>query len=134
MLTRYLLAGLFGAVASGSAAVAEGYALAGNHNGSTVDVFANRIVYAEPKPSLRDVVRPGMPLVEGRWSQDVFRGYAYAFKTGCAPARYAVTGLRRDDGSMIFTGPGPVRHGCAVVGYDAHSPHSRLVVDGIWSP
>ncbi len=127
------LAGL-GLIASLGSAQAQGYALAGNHNGSSVDIFTNRIAYAEPKASLRDVVRPGTTLVEGRWTGDVFRGYAFAFKTGCAPARYAVTGLRRENGDMIFTGPGPVRQGCAVVGYDAHSPHSRLVVDGIWSP
>jgi hypothetical protein len=115
---------------------AGGYALAGNHNGSGVDILENRIVYATPKASLRDVVRPGSTLVEGRWAGDRFRGHAYAFKTGCAPARYAVIGRRNDDGSMVFTGPGPVRAqgGCDVVGYDPRSPHARLVVDGIWSP
>ena len=125
-----LVAGL----AAASPAAAAGYALAGNHNGSGVDILDNRIVYATPKASIRDVVRPGTTLIEGRWSGDRFNGFAFAFKKGCAPARYAIVGRREESGTMIFTGPGPVRSGCEVVGYDARSPHARLVVDGIWSP
>ncbi len=119
------------AAAPGSAG---GLALAGHHNGSTVDILDGRIVYATPKPALRDVVRPGATLVEGRWRGNRFTGIAYAFKTGCPAARYAVTGQRAEDGTMVFSGPGPVRQGCAVTRYDPASPHSRLVVDRIWSP
>lgn len=123
-----------GAAGAGAARASEGYALAGNHNGSSVDIFSDRIAYDQPKASLRDVVRPGTTLIEGRWNRDRFNGHAYAFKKGCPPARYAVIGRRADNGVMVFDGPGPVRAGCAVVGYDTKSPHAHLVVDQIWSP
>ncbi|CAN5144982.1 hypothetical protein BH10PSE8_BH10PSE8_09540 [soil metagenome] len=40
------------------------------HNGSTVELLHDRIVYCFPKASLKGVVQPGTVLVEGMWSGD----------------------------------------------------------------
>ncbi|MEN5083400.1 hypothetical protein ABE438_13020 [Bosea sp. TWI1241] len=122
-------------VASGREADPEAFATAG-HNGSDVEITDTQIVYTRPKASLRGVVKPGTVLVEGRWNGDRFSGTAYAFKQGCAPAPYPVSGghvQRPGRLDMVLTGAGPLREGCAVVGYSQKSPHSRLVFDQIMS-
>lgn len=108
------------------------------HNGSTVELLDDRIVYSFPKASLKGVVKPGDVLVEGKWSADGerFAGTAYAFKKGCPPAPYAVSGakvVRPGQLDMVLRGAGPVRQGCKVVAYSDRSPHSRLVFEKIMS-
>lgn len=107
-----------------------------DHNGSTVELTDDRIVYSQPKASLRGVVKPGTVLVEGEWNGERFSGTAYAFKKGCPPAPYAVSGGRVERPGqldMVLRGAGPIRKGCAVVGYSDRSPHSRLVFEKIMS-
>lgn len=106
------------------------------HNGSDMELTDTRIVYSAPKASIRDVVRPGTILVEGRWNGERFEGTAYAFKKGCPPAPYQVSGSKVEKPGqldLVLRGAGPVRQGCVVVGYSAKSPHSRLVFDRIMS-
>lgn len=125
-------------VASLSRAAAEDEpVMSAGHNGSDV-VFGidDSIVYTAPKPSIRDVVKPGTVLVHGRWIGERYEGTAYAFKRGCAPAPYRVSGRRVETPGrldLVLTGAGPVRQGCAVVGYSQASPHARLVFDRLMS-
>lgn len=109
-----------------------------DHNGSTVELLDDRIVYSFPKASLKGVVKPGTVLVEGTWSGDGerFAGTAYAFKQGCPPAPYAVSGAkvqRPGQLDLVLRGAGPIRKGCEVVGHSDRSPHSRLVFEKIMS-
>ena len=107
-----------------------------DHNGSVMEIRDERILYAEPKASLRGVVKPGTVLVEGKWSGDRFSGTAYAFKKGCPPAPYAVSGAKVEKPGqldLVLLGAGPVRKGCEVVGYSERSPHARLVFERIMS-
>ncbi|KQP32810.1 hypothetical protein ASF25_17475 [Methylobacterium sp. Leaf100] len=87
------------------------------------------IVYHEPKASIRDVVPHGTVLFRGRL--DVNRpvvGTAYAFKAGCPPAPYPVTGTYSDHAyTLKLRGAGPIRRGCEVVGYSDRSPHATLL-------
>ena len=105
-----------------------------DHNGSLMEMAGNRIIYAQPKPSLRDVVKPGTVLVEGRWNGEAFEGTAYAFKKGCEPASYRVSGRtiqRNGQLDLVLRGAGPLRQGCEVVSYSETSPHARLVFEKI---
>lgn len=105
-----------------------------SHNGSTVELTDTRIVYSFPKASLKGVVTPGTVLVEGEWDGERFAGIAYAFKRGCPPAPYAVSGakvLRPGQLDLVLRGAGPLRKGCEVVGHSDRSPHSRLVFERI---
>jgi hypothetical protein len=107
-----------------------------DHNGSVMEIRDDRILYAEPKASLRGVVKPGTVLVEGKWTGDRFAGTAYAFKKGCPPASYAVSGAkveRPGQLDLVLRGAGPIRKGCEVVGYSDRSPHARLVFEKIMS-
>lgn len=107
-----------------------------DHNGSVVELTDDRIVYSQPKASLRGVVKPGTVLVEGKWNGDRFSGTAYAFKKGCPPAPYAVSGAkveRPGQLDLVLRGAGPIRKGCEVVGHSERSPHSRLVFEKIMS-
>ena len=107
-----------------------------DHNGSLMEIRDDRILYAEPKASLRGVVKPGTVLVEGQWTGERFSGIAYAFKKGCLPAPYAVSGAkveRPGQLDMVLRGAGPIRKGCEVVGHSERSPHSRLVFEKIMS-
>lgn len=107
-----------------------------DHNGSVMEIRDDRILYAEPKASLRGVVRPGTVLVEGKWTGDRFAGTAYAFKKGCPPTPYAVSGAkveRPGQLGLVLKGAGPIRKGCEVVGHSERSPHSRLVFERIMS-
>ena len=107
-----------------------------DHNGSVMEIRDDRILYAEPKASLRGVVKPGTVLVEGKWSGDRFSGTAYAFKKGCPPAPYAVSGAkveRPGQLDLVLRGDGPIRKGCNVVGHSERSPHARLVFEKIMS-
>lgn len=107
-----------------------------DHNGSVMEIRDDRILYAEPKASLRGVVKPGTVLVEGKWAGEKFEGTAYAFKRGCPPAPYAVSGAKAERPGqldLVLKGAGPIRKGCQVVGHSEASPHSRLVFERIMS-
>lgn len=107
-----------------------------DHNGSVMEIRDDRILYAEPKASLRGIVRPGTVLVEGKWTGDRFAGTAYAFKKGCPPTPYAVSGAkveRPGQLDLVLKGAGPIRKGCEVVGHSERSPHSKLVFERIMS-
>jgi hypothetical protein len=88
----------------------------------------------EPKPALADVVKSRDVLFRGHIhypgspeSDKKTYGVAYAFKKGCSPAAYPVTGSWSADSNILtLRGPGPVRSGCAVTGYSLSSPHSVL--------
>ncbi|SFG57870.1 hypothetical protein [Methylobacterium gossipiicola] len=101
------------------------------HNGSMVfaDPETGLIVYHEPKASIRDVVPPGAVLFRGRLGPNrPVGGTAYAFKAGCPPAPYPVTGTYSDHAyTLRLRGAGPVRRGCEVVGYSDGSPHATLL-------
>jgi hypothetical protein len=106
------------------------------HNGSTVELIGDRIVYLSPKAALRDVVKAGTVIFDGKWIGKGFVGTAYAFKKGCPPAPYPVKGAyagRPGQLDIVLLGDGPIRQGCEVVGYSDRSPHSRLVFDRIMS-
>lgn len=85
-----------------------------------------------------DVPRPGLPVAQGTllFQGNVrggrYSGTAYAFKTGCAPAPYAVTGMRDDKRNVIvLTGAAPRRdpRSCELVGESDRSALARLVFD-----
>ena len=109
------------------------------HNGSTVlvDTRLGEIRYEEPKAGIRKAVQPGTVLFRGTFARDGrVSGIAYAFKAGCAPAPYAVSGTYPLKPSfvsppMVLRGPSPKRdpHSCAVIGYSDTSPNARLVFD-----
>ena len=109
-----------------------------DHNGSLMKMAFEYglIVYEEPKASLAGIAQKGTILFRG----DPFteggrlRGTAVAFKKGCPPAEYPVTGTySRDRSTVTLSGAGPVREGCKVVGYSTKSPHSRLVFKSLMS-
>lgn len=109
-----------------------------DHNGSLMKMAFEYglIVYEEPKASLAGIAQKGTILFRG----DPFteggrlKGMAVAFKKGCPPAEYEVTGTySRDRSTVTLSGAGPVREGCNVVGYSTRSPHSRLVFKSIMS-
>ena len=110
-----------------------------DHNGSVMwtALADGLIVYAEPKASIRDVVKPGSVLFRGKPFLQGARlhGTAYAFKKGCAPAPYAVRGgYSRDNATITLRGAGPIRQGCEVVGYSEKSPHAVLKFTSMMSP
>lgn len=111
-------------------------AMTADHNGSVMEIRDDRILYAEPKASLRGVVKPGTVLVEGKWAGERFAGTARAFKKGCPPAPYAVSGAKVEGPGqldVVLKGAGPIRKGCEVIGYSERSPHARLVFERIMS-
>lgn len=72
------------------------------------------------------MVSPGTVLVEGTWTGDRFVGTAYAFKQGCPPEPYPVSGAkveRPGQLDLVLRGAGPIRRDCEVVG---HSEMSRI--------
>lgn len=110
-----------------------------DHNGSVMWTALNEglIVYAEPKVSVRDVVKPGSVLFRGKpfLQGGRLEGTAYAFKKGCPPAPYAVRGsYSRDNATITLRGAGPVRQGCEVVGYSEKSPHAVLKFVSMMNP
>lgn len=122
--------------ASGSQAGDPTLVMTADHNGSAVELTDDRIVYTSPKASLKGVVKAGTVLVEGKWNGDRFSGTAYAFKKGCPPAPYAVSGAKVERPGrldLVLRGAGPIRQGCEVVGHSERSPHSRLVFEKIMS-
>jgi hypothetical protein len=102
------------------------------HNGSIVDAeFGNQgtlsIRYLEPRGGLGNV--RGRLLFEGRvMHQHFVEGTAYTFKSGCAPAAYAVQGRIDPRGNIDLFGDAPMRdtRSCAVIGFTPFSPHARL--------
>lgn len=110
-----------------------------DHNGSVMwtALADGLIVYAEPKASIRDVVKPGSVLFRGSpfLQGGRLEGTAYAFKKGCAPAPYAVRGgYSRGNATITLRGAGPIRQGCEVVGYSVRSPHAVLKFTSMMSP
>ncbi|RDJ20312.1 hypothetical protein DWF00_20175 [Bosea caraganae] len=109
-----------------------------DHNGSMMRMAFEYglIVYEDPKASLAGIAQKGTILFRG----DPFteggrlRGTAVAFKKGCPPAEYPVTGTySRDRRTVTLSGAGPVREGCKVVGYSTTSPHARLIFKSMMS-
>jgi hypothetical protein len=108
-----------------------------DHNGSTVNVDTDGgvITYARPKRSIADTIAVGAVLFQGHIGEPGNRkpinGTAYAFKKGCAPAPYPVTGAWTNKISFVLRGAGPVRKGCEVTGYSPSSPHAVLKFENI---
>ncbi|MGI2035727.1 hypothetical protein ACRQ1B_25430 [Rhizobium panacihumi] len=106
------------------------------HNDSLMAMDHRRgvIVYQRPKKSIAGTVKPGMVVFKGEpWDQyDVkrgIRGTAYAFKKGCAPAPYPVSGgLFMSWHTVVLKGAAPVwaKKGCAIEGYSWKSPNAAL--------
>ncbi len=97
------------------------------HNGSLVSVLSlpnggMQIQYIQPRVGLLEVgVRPGMILLQGRWSgppPGLLTGTAFVFTGICPPTPYRVEGSMTPDGSLVLTGLAPVvdPYSCAVVG------------------
>lgn len=108
------------------------------HNGSVVRVDPDMgvIIYVEPKASIAGLVKPGAVLFRGQVGYGgAVSGTAFAFKKGCPPAAYSVTGsFARDNGSFVVKGLGPVRDGCHVAAHSHSSPHSTLTFKSMMSP
>lgn len=108
-----------------------------DHNGSTVyvDHINGTISYAVPKRSLVGIVAEHAVLFRGKIvHQGTVDGTAYAFKKGCPPAPYHVTG--HFDGAadnFVLKGEAPVWHGCAAVRYSATSPNGKLTFKNVMS-
>lgn len=122
------------AVALATTAMAQQQTLTADHNGSIMRIERDgsriRISYEVPRPGLFEAgVRGGMVVFEGALSGDALAGRAFAFKRGCSPAAYDVTGRIEGD-RIALAGPGPKRQGCAVVALDPASPHSSLAFNG----
>lgn len=105
-----------------------------DHNSSrmavTIEGDIVRIVYDAPRPGLAQAgVTPGTTLFVGGVINGQLYGEAFAFKSNCEPAGYAVQG-KFDAYGIVLDGPGPVRSGCAVARLDPASPHSHLEFDG----
>lgn len=110
------------------------------HNGSMmrIDVHQGIIVYEEPKASLANVAEPGTVLFRGRIGTpgmgQKIAGTAYAFKSGCAPAAYPVTGrYSADNSEIVLTGAGPTWSGCSY-SLTNRSKHSTLRFRSMISP
>lgn len=115
-----------------------------DHNGSRVLVLPHRglIVYAAPKPGIRDVVKPGTVLFRGTpWApgaaEAVIVGDAFSFKKGCAAARYPVRGAYDAEGGMQqfrLEGAAPTRSrtSCDLTGVSAEGANARLTFTGAW--
>jgi len=99
-----------------------------SHNGSVmvIDERSGVIAYKQPKGSLGPAIRPGTVLFRGSFGGRI-EGIAYAFKAGCRPAVYKVTGHFVDGGSgIVLSGPGPMwSDGCDFV-LSPRSKHSTL--------
>lgn len=109
------------------------------HNGSDmlVDEAYGEIRYDKPKASIAKAVKPGDVLFRGTFNKDgTVEGTAFAFKVGCDPAPYPVTGRYPNpatfkNGRMVLQGPGPKRKdgSCEVDELTSASGHSKLVLD-----
>ncbi|GGF80488.1 hypothetical protein GCM10007301_45750 [Azorhizobium oxalatiphilum] len=110
-----------------------------DHNGSTVMVHPENglIIYQSPKPSMEDVAPEGTVLFRGPVFSysGAISGTAYAFKKGCAPAPYAVSGgYSADNATITLRGASPAWKGCDVVGYRKDSPNAVLRFKSMMSP
>lgn len=100
------------------------------HNGSIVLVNerAGEIRYDDPRPGMRGVVRKGTLLFKGTFAMGgTVSGTAYAFKTGCEPAPYPVTGTIKGP-DIVLRGMAPRRapDSCALTGASASGGHAIL--------
>ena len=109
-----------------------------DHNGSLMKMaFEHGLIVCRGAEGLPERPRPegdgpvrGQPFKEG----GKLSGTAYAFKQGCPPAPYQVTGGYSEgsrDGDAAWGGAGP--EGCRVVGLSSKSPHSVLVFRSLMS-
>ncbi|MGU3420826.1 hypothetical protein [Methylobacterium sp. D54C] len=110
--------------------VGESKGTAYTHNGSLVlvDERAGEIRYDDPRPGMRGVVGQGTLLFKGTFAAGgPVSGTAYAFKAGCEPAPYAVTGTRKGS-DIVLRGMAPRRapDDCAVTGMSASGGHAVL--------
>jgi Lytic transglycolase len=104
------------------------------HNGSVIgwSVLPSGEItatYDRPRPGLRGAgVQEGTVLFKGYDKDGRIVGIAYAFKQGCTPAPYDVTGHEKGE-RIVLRGAGPVwaPAGCRLVGYSIDSPHAELV-------
>jgi hypothetical protein len=111
-----------------------------DHNGSMmrIDVEKGIIVYEEPRSALANVAQPGTVLFRGKIGYPrpglKITGTAYAFKQGCTPAAYPVTGrYSADNSEIILTGAGPTWNGCSYA-LTSRSKHSTLRFKSMISP
>ena len=108
-----------------------------DHNGSLVHVDEGTgiIAYDGPKASLKDTVVSRAVLFRGTIEPGGrIEGTAYAFKKGCAPAPYRVSGRYSANREwIVLKGDGPTRNGCEISGYSARSPHSTLKFRSVMS-
>jgi hypothetical protein len=105
------------------------------HNGSIVQWLVSpslvgvRASYLVPRAGVEAVgVTAGTVLFEGTLDGQRIVGRAFAFKRGCPPAPYDVSGAVIGD-RIILRGAAPVRSGlgCGVTGYSAASANAELV-------
>lgn len=103
------------------------------HNRSVIDwvVVGDSIkaTYSKPRPDLGAAgIKEGQILFDGVYEGERISGTAYAFKSGCSPAAYQVTGAE-ERGKITLRGLAPTRgrNDCRVTGYSAASPHAKLV-------
>ena len=69
-------------------------------------------------------------MFQGAAAKGRIAGRAFAFKKGCAPAPYEVSGRFIGDASIELAGPGPVfGKGCFEGKLSWKSPHSKLAFD-----
>lgn len=127
-----ILATVSATVALATPALAQMAVVEADHNGSVMrmETFPGGhtvIRYIRPRDGLQkaDVV-PGMIVFTGQQKDGKLTGKAYAFKAGCRPADYDVTGTAESATTIVLRGAGPQRRGCDVVGFKQDSPHSVL--------
>lgn len=104
-----------------------------NHNGSTIawDSDGNKRIarYAEPRPGMRGLVKPGTVLFEGVRRGSTLTGRAYVFKSNCKPAGYAVTAEISSEREFILRGAAPVFESgasCRIARYEQSSHNASL--------
>lgn len=110
------------------------------HNDSlmVVDPKRGMIIYKEPKPSIRGVVKPGDVLFYSEMPWDMYdssatiSGTAWVFKKGCDPVGYRVQGgLRKTWHTLVLRGEAPVRKkgSCEIAGLSKTSGNAELVFE-----
>jgi hypothetical protein len=83
------------------------------HNGSTVQLFANgakrQFYYQNPRPGMQqEGVRPGTLLFDGQRRGSQYSGTAYMFSRACGAVGYAVSGaVSADDRQVTLYGNAP---------------------------
>lgn len=112
------------------------------HNDSLMGMDHRRgvITYQRPKKSIAGTIKPGMVVFKGEpWSQydsqRTIKGTAYAFKKGCAPAPYPVSGgMYMSWHTVVLKGAAPIwaKTGCAIEDYSFKSPNAVLKFESMY--